>query len=163
MRARARVAKPGNGGGLKIRSRRGPCVQIASLALAGPRGPSHSAGRSARLTEWKTSCEREAQCATRELERSSLANSLINRWLVAMPNGGGLTIRSRRVFVSVASYRVPSSRERRGECPTNRCSATCAPAWTRTRIVTLPPMMATRRGVERSPSETISVVAHAGG
>ena len=54
---RARVAKPGNGGGLKIRSRRGPCVQIASLALrdatrrlgtargthaasVGPRGPS---------------------------------------------------------------------------------------------------------------------------
>ncbi len=32
QQSRARVAKPGNGGGLKIRSRRGPCVQIASLA-----------------------------------------------------------------------------------------------------------------------------------
>ncbi len=40
--ARARVAKPGNGGGLKIRSRRGPRVQIPSLALS---DPSNNEGR----------------------------------------------------------------------------------------------------------------------
>ena len=42
QQVRARVAKPGNSGGLKIRSRRGPCVQIASLALCGHHGPSQT-------------------------------------------------------------------------------------------------------------------------
>jgi coenzyme F420-reducing hydrogenase alpha subunit len=35
--------------------------------------------------------------------------------------------------------------------------------WNKTRILTLPMMIATRRGVESSPSETMRVVAQAGG
>jgi len=93
-RQRARVAKPGNGGGLKIRSRRGPCVQIASLALCGHYGPSQT---------------------VREGPRSDLPSQIFSR-----PEAGdirfkskqyrGPDIRSRRVLVSAARRSLANER-----------------------------------------------------
>ncbi len=72
----ARVAKPGNGGGLKIRSRRGPCVQIASLALCGLAAPRKQCAEDLRgRPHGRPRCERGARRATRE--RSDLPSQLL--------------------------------------------------------------------------------------
>ena len=104
-RTRARVAKPGNGGGLKIRSRRGPRVQIPSLASheahdapskmqteglkqesrsATPSRPSFRGSNPFPRTVGPTAVPRK-QCWKTRTERSSLANSCAPTQVVTRP------------------------------------------------------------------------------